>query len=45
MKELEALIVKFAESSLWCLCLAYKDLKQNEGGKDHDDLHDDKINR
>lgn len=37
--------MKFAEQSLRCLCLAYKDLKENEGGKDHDDLHEDKVNR
>ena len=44
-KELDKIITSFAENSLRCLCLAYKDLKKDEGGEDHDEMHDDQVNR
>lgn len=44
-QELDKIITSFAKDSLRCICLAYKDLKKNEGGQDHDDMHIDKVNR
>jgi len=44
MKELNQIIKTYAEDSLRCLCVAYKDLRENEGGQDHDEMHIDKIN-
>lgn len=45
MKEINKVIEAFAKDSLRCICIAYKDLKQNEGGQDHDELALDKVNR
>ena len=44
-EELDKIITSFAKDSLRCICLAYKDLKENEGGQDHDEMHIDKVNR
>ena len=34
-----------AEDALRTICLAYKDLSPHEGGQDHDEMAEDKINR
>lgn len=44
-KELDKIIKKFAKDSLRCICIAYKDLRPNEGGQDHDEVAEDKVNR
>ena len=38
-------ITSFAEGALRTICLAYKDLKEGEGGVSHEDEHEDGINR
>ena len=35
--ELNEVISKFAKKSLRTICIAYKDLQENEGGKDHEE--------
>jgi len=45
MKKIDETIWKFAKDSLRCICIAYKDLKPNEGGQDHDNMAEDKVNR
>lgn len=45
MKKIDETIRKFAKDSLRCICIAYKDLKPNEGGQDHDEISEDKVNR
>jgi Ca2+ transporting ATPase len=38
-------IEEFARGALRTICLAYKDLKESEGGVTHEDEHEDGINR
>jgi P-type Ca2+ transporter type 2B len=38
-------IEHFAYESLRTICLAYKDLKEGEGGSTHEDEHEDGVNR
>jgi Ca2+ transporting ATPase len=37
------IIESYAERALRTICLAYKDLKQNEGGPNHDEMHSDQV--
>eukprot|EP00343_Euplotes_focardii_P007905 CAMPEP_0205819478 /NCGR_PEP_ID=MMETSP0206-20130828/1867_1 /ASSEMBLY_ACC=CAM_ASM_000279 /TAXON_ID=36767 /ORGANISM="Euplotes focardii, Strain TN1" /LENGTH=1118 /DNA_ID=CAMNT_0053113125 /DNA_START=29 /DNA_END=3385 /DNA_ORIENTATION=+ len=42
---LNEVITHFAKSALRTICLAYKDLKESEGGVSHEDDHEDGINK
>lgn len=39
------MLTRYCEDALRCLCLCYKDLHKGEGGQDHDEMSDDKVNR
>lgn len=38
-------IEEFARGALRTICLAYKDLKESEGGVTHEDDHEDGVNK
>ena len=37
------IIEGYAEKALRTICLAYKDLKQNDGGPNHDNMAPDQV--